>query len=132
MASWTARQSPAPWFWSNQGPVKLQIAGLADAAEAVFEGGRPAGPISRRVSHRSYLPCGDHRRVARLPDSSMAQRLDGASRTDNRRYVNRDTGDSLPASDGGREHAPGRRGPGFRPLLTAGLRARLAQVRLRA
>lgn len=37
----------APWFWSNQGPAKLQIAGLADAGDTVVErGDRAAGKFS--------------------------------------------------------------------------------------
>lgn len=38
----------APWFWSNQGPVKLQIAGLADPADVVIErGNRSTGKFSQ-------------------------------------------------------------------------------------
>ncbi|GGA72391.1 oxidoreductase [Pseudoclavibacter endophyticus] len=38
----------APWFWSNQGPAKLQIAGLADPADIVIErGDRETGKFSQ-------------------------------------------------------------------------------------
>ncbi|MEZ2388152.1 NAD(P)/FAD-dependent oxidoreductase [bacterium RCC_150] len=38
----------APWFWSNQGPVKLQIVGLADPADTVVErGSRSSGKFSQ-------------------------------------------------------------------------------------
>ncbi|MGO2112589.1 MAG: NAD(P)/FAD-dependent oxidoreductase [Pseudoclavibacter sp.] len=40
----------APWFWSNQGPAKLQIAGLADPADVVVErGDRDAGKFSQFI-----------------------------------------------------------------------------------
>lgn len=38
----------APWFWSNQGSAKLQIAGLADPADIVIErGDRTRGKFSQ-------------------------------------------------------------------------------------
>lgn len=38
----------APWFWSNQGPAKLQIAGLADPSDVVVErGDRSNGKFSQ-------------------------------------------------------------------------------------
>ncbi|MCG2621840.1 FAD-dependent oxidoreductase [Arthrobacter sp. I2-34] len=43
-----SRYDIAPWFWSNQGPVKLQIAGLADPADVVIErGNRSTGKFSQ-------------------------------------------------------------------------------------
>lgn len=37
-----------PWFWSNQGPAKLQIAGLANPADVVIErGNRSTGKFSQ-------------------------------------------------------------------------------------
>lgn len=38
----------SPWFWSNQGPARLQIAGLADPADVVVErGDRSTGKFSQ-------------------------------------------------------------------------------------
>lgn len=38
----------SPWFWSNQGPAKLQIAGLADPSDVVVErGNRASGKFSQ-------------------------------------------------------------------------------------
>ncbi|WP_082529469.1 FAD-dependent oxidoreductase [Aurantimonas sp. Leaf443] len=35
---------PVPWFWSDQGKVKIQMAGLAAAADAAVTAGGPAMP----------------------------------------------------------------------------------------
>lgn len=58
----------APWFWSNQGSAKLQIAGLADPADVVIErGDRATGKFSqflfreeRLVAVESVNSPGDH------------------------------------------------------------------------
>lgn len=45
-----------PWFWSSQGPAKLQIAGIADPAGVVIErGDREAGRFSQFIFHDSRL-----------------------------------------------------------------------------
>lgn len=44
------RYDVSPWFWSNQGPARLQIAGLADPADAVVErGARASGKFSQFI-----------------------------------------------------------------------------------
>ena len=64
MAKTVARSitgSPAPyhatpWFWSNQGPAKLQIAGISDPAAVVIErGDRAAGKFSQFLFHDDKL-----------------------------------------------------------------------------
>ncbi|MGO4246190.1 NAD(P)/FAD-dependent oxidoreductase [Paenarthrobacter sp. RAF54_2] len=46
----------SPWFWSNQGPAKLQIAGLANPADVVIErGNRSTGKFSQFLFRDSQL-----------------------------------------------------------------------------
>lgn len=50
------RYHATPWFWSNQGPAKLQIAGIADPAGVVVErGDREAGKFSQFIFHDGRL-----------------------------------------------------------------------------
>lgn len=50
------RHHATPWFWSNQGPARLQIAGIADPAGVVVErGDRHAGKFSQFIFHDGKL-----------------------------------------------------------------------------
>jgi 3-phenylpropionate/trans-cinnamate dioxygenase ferredoxin reductase subunit len=51
-----ARYSASPWFWSNQGPAKLQIAGVGDPSDIVVErGSRTTGKFSQFLFRGRHL-----------------------------------------------------------------------------
>lgn len=76
----------APWFWSNQGPAKLQIAGLADPADVVIErGDREKGKFSQflfrdevLVAVESVNSPADHVAARKLLEHDMGITMDQA------------------------------------------------------
>lgn len=75
-----------PWFWSHQGPAKLQIAGIADPAGVVVErGDRASGKFSQFVFHDDRLVAvesvnspADHVAARKLLDHGAGITLDQA------------------------------------------------------
>jgi 3-phenylpropionate/trans-cinnamate dioxygenase ferredoxin reductase subunit len=80
------RYDIAPWFWSSQGPVKLQIAGLADPADVVVErGNRSTGRFSqflfrdgRLVAVESVNAPADHVAARKLLEHDAGITMDQA------------------------------------------------------
>ena len=80
----------APWFWSNQGSAKLQIAGLADPADVVIErGDRAQGKFSQflfrdgnLVAVESVNAPGDHVAARKLLEHNSGITMEQARRPD--------------------------------------------------
>lgn len=76
----------SPWFWSNQGKAKLQIAGLADPADVVVErGDRQIGKFSqflfregRLVAVESVNSPADHVAARKLLDNDRGITMEQA------------------------------------------------------
>lgn len=69
-----AHYDAVPWFWSDQGPLKLQIAGLADGCDTFISRGDPdAGAFSVFCFASGRLRCVES--VNRPADHMVARRL---------------------------------------------------------
>jgi 3-phenylpropionate/trans-cinnamate dioxygenase ferredoxin reductase subunit len=79
-----------PWFWSNQGSAKLQIAGLADPADVVIErGDRAQGKFSQFLFRDGNLAAvesvnapGDHVAARKLLEHDSGITMEQARRPD--------------------------------------------------
>jgi NADPH-dependent 2,4-dienoyl-CoA reductase/sulfur reductase-like enzyme len=60
IAGHSAPYDKVPWFWSDQGDLKLQIAGITTGHDVSILRGNPEAAISRCFAS---APAGDRRRV---------------------------------------------------------------------